>query len=174
GPAVLSRARRIDEADFPGVLEDIHQELRVPVALRGDRDDLLLREPTGRVDERLLFLRQLKIDHAVPPRLPPPRKLALSCSTVSEKGSFFRPVIRSMSGYVPGEQPRDRRYIKLNTNENPYPPSPRVLEALRAAATADLRLYPDPDATELRQKAAEVYGVPFEGIIAGNGSDDLL
>jgi histidinol-phosphate aminotransferase len=79
-----------------------------------------------------------------------------------------------MSGYVPGEQPRDRRYIKLNTNENPYPPSPRVLEALRAAATADLRLYPDPDATELRQKAAEVYGVPLEGIIAGNGSDDLL
>jgi histidinol-phosphate aminotransferase len=79
-----------------------------------------------------------------------------------------------MSGYVPGEQPRDRRYIKLNTNENPYPPSPRVLEALRTAATSDLRLYPDPEATELRQKAAEVYRVPVDGIIAGNGSDDLL
>jgi histidinol-phosphate aminotransferase len=79
-----------------------------------------------------------------------------------------------MHGYVPGEQPRDRRYIKLNTNENPYPPSPRVLEALAAAISGDLRLYPDPDATELRAKAAEVYGVPAAGIIAGNGSDDLL
>jgi histidinol-phosphate aminotransferase len=93
---------------------------------------------------------------------------------VSEKGSFFRPVILEMSGYVPGEQPRDRRYIKLNTNENPYPPSPRVLEALRAAATGDLRLYPDPEATELRQKASEVYRLPPDWIIAGNGSDDIL
>jgi len=93
---------------------------------------------------------------------------------VSTKGSFFRPVIDTMEGYVPGEQPRDRRYIKLNTNENPYPPSPRVLEALRAAVGGDLRLYPDPDATELRTKAAEVYGVSADRIIAGNGSDDLL
>ncbi len=67
---------------------------------------------------------------------------------MSEKGSFFRPVIQSMDGYVPGEQPRDRRYIKLNTNENPYPPSPRVKEALRAAVADDLRLSPDPEATE--------------------------
>ena len=79
-----------------------------------------------------------------------------------------------MDGYVPGEQPRDRRYIKLNTNENPYPPSPRVLEALRAAVGDDLRLYPDPEATELRARASEIYGVPADGILAGNGSDDLL
>lgn len=83
-------------------------------------------------------------------------------------------MIESMDGYVPGEQPRDRRYIKLNTNENPYPPSPRVLEALRAAVTQDLRLYPDPAATDLRNKASEIYGVSPEGIVAGNGSDDLL
>jgi histidinol-phosphate aminotransferase len=79
-----------------------------------------------------------------------------------------------MEGYVPGEQPQDRRYIKLNTNENPYPPSPRVLEALRSAVTDDLRLYPDPTARELRTKAAEVYGVAVDRIVAGNGSDDLL
>ena len=78
-----------------------------------------------------------------------------------------------MEGYVPGEQPQDRRYIKLNTNENPYPPSPRVIEALRAAVTDDLRLYPDPEARALRDKAAEIYGVPVEQILAGNGSDDL-
>src|SRR5438477_6087037 len=103
-----------------------------------------------------------------------PVKTCFTCSTVSTKGSFFRPAIQRMHGYVPGEQPRDRRYIKLNTNENPYPPSPRVLEALAAAIGGDLRLYPDPDATELRAKAAEVYGVPADRIIAGNGSDDLL
>jgi histidinol-phosphate aminotransferase len=79
-----------------------------------------------------------------------------------------------MEGYVPGEQPQDRRYIKLNTNENPYPPSPRVLEALRSAAAEDLRLYPDPTAKELRAKAAEVYGVEPDQVVAGNGSDDLL
>lgn len=79
-----------------------------------------------------------------------------------------------MEGYVPGEQPQDRRYIKLNTNENPYPPSPRVIEALKHAVTDDLRLYPDPTAKELRVKAAEVYGVTPEQVICGNGSDDLL
>jgi histidinol-phosphate aminotransferase len=87
---------------------------------------------------------------------------------------FIRPDIARLEGYVPGEQPRDRRVIKLNTNENPYPPSPRVLEALHAAITADLRLYPDPMASALRAKAAAVYGVSPDQILAGNGSDDLL
>src|SRR5580658_8837170 len=87
---------------------------------------------------------------------------------------FIRPDIARLAAYVPGEQPRDRRYIKLNTNENPYPPSPRVLDALRSAITADLRLYPDPMASALREKAAEVYGVSADRILAGNGSDDLL
>ena len=88
--------------------------------------------------------------------------------------SLVLPHIRRIAGYVPGEQPRDRGYIKLNTNENPYPPSPRVLEAIRAAATADLRLYPDPLATELRAKAAVVYGFSPDFVLAGNGSDELL
>jgi histidinol-phosphate aminotransferase len=64
--------------------------------------------------------------------------------------------------------------IKLNTNENPYPPSPRVLEAIRAAADPGVRLYPDPEATALRARAAAVYGVPVESILAGNGSDELI
>lgn len=79
-----------------------------------------------------------------------------------------------MMGYVPGEQPQDRRYIKLNTNENPYPPSPRVMAALQAAVTEDLRLYPDPVANSLRDRAAEVYGVSRDHVLAGNGSDELL
>jgi histidinol-phosphate aminotransferase len=88
--------------------------------------------------------------------------------------SLVRPEIERLAGYVPGEQPRDRRYVKLNTNENPHPPSPRVLEAIRAAVTGDLRLYPDPLATELRAKAAAVYGLSPDFILAGNGSDELL
>ena len=64
--------------------------------------------------------------------------------------------------------------IKLNTNENPYPPSPRVLEALVRAADAGVRLYPDPEARALRARAAEVYGLPPDHILAGNGSDELL
>ncbi len=88
--------------------------------------------------------------------------------------SLVRLDIQHLAGYVPGEQPRDRAYIKLNTNENPYPPSPRVLDAIHAAATADLRLYPDPSATALRRKASEVYGVSPDFVLAGNGSDDLL
>jgi histidinol-phosphate aminotransferase len=87
---------------------------------------------------------------------------------------FIRPAVASMAGYVPGEQPQDQRYIKLNTNENPYPPSPRVIEAMRAAATADLRLYPDPLANALCDRAATVYGVQRDGILVGNGSDELL
>lgn len=77
--------------------------------------------------------------------------------------------------YVPGEQPGPgRRVIKLNTNENPYPPSPRVLEALAAAVNAGLRLYPDPEASALRARASAVYGVPPEYVLAGNGSDECL
>ena len=88
--------------------------------------------------------------------------------------AFFRPTVASMSGYVPGEQPQDRRYIKLNTNENPYPPSPRVIEALHAAIHDDLRLYPDPLANLLRERAAAVYGLQRDNILVGNGSDELL
>ena len=88
--------------------------------------------------------------------------------------AFVRPIIDAMTGYVPGEQPQDRRYVKLNTNENPYPPSPRVIDALRAAVNEDLRLYPDPLANALRERAAAVYGFRRENVLVGNGSDDLL
>ena len=89
--------------------------------------------------------------------------------------SLWRDTIGRMAGYVPGEQPQDRRYIKLNTNENPYPPSPRALAALAAFSGERLRLYPDPAADVLRDTAARVYGLPGrDWVLAGNGSDDLL
>ncbi len=85
-----------------------------------------------------------------------------------------RHCIRAMHGYVPGKQPGEGAYIKLNTNENPYPPSPRVLTALREAVGADLRLYSDPVALHLREAAAALYGCAVDEVIAGNGSDDIL
>jgi len=87
---------------------------------------------------------------------------------------LWSPVLRDLEPYVPGEQPRDRRYIKLNTNENPYPPSPRALDAIRAAAGDDLRLYPDPDGTLLRKAVAKYYSVGEEEVFVGNGSDEIL
>src|SRR3954447_8214280 len=89
--------------------------------------------------------------------------------------AMIRPNIRAMDGYVPGEQPRDGAFIKLNTNENPYPPSPKVFEAVRAALTGDrLRKYPDPSGTAFRQTASRVLGVDPDAILIGNGSDDIL
>src|SRR5260370_2706034 len=82
---------------------------------------------------------------------------------------------RAMAGYAPGEQPRDDAFVKLNANENPYPPSPRVFEAIRAALTGDrLRKYPDPMGTHFRHTAARVLGVDPEAVLIGNGSDDIL
>jgi histidinol-phosphate aminotransferase len=86
----------------------------------------------------------------------------------------FRAAIRAMRGYTPGEQPQDRRYVKLNTNENPYPPSPSVAQALTRVVGSELRLYPDPTAGALRAAASALYGIPREQILVGNGSDDLL
>ena len=87
---------------------------------------------------------------------------------------LFRPNIARLRGYVPGEQPREKGYIKLNTNENPYPPSPLVLARLREACAADLRLYPDPDAWALRRKLGEIFAIAPQQIMVGNGSDELL
>jgi histidinol-phosphate aminotransferase len=85
------------------------------------------------------------------------------------------PHIRAMGGYVPGEQPRDGEYVKLNTNENPYPPSPRVFDAIRNALTGDrLRKYPEPMGDTFRAAASQVLGVAPESILIGNGSDDIL
>jgi histidinol-phosphate aminotransferase len=87
---------------------------------------------------------------------------------------FIQPHIARMAGYVPGEQPQVGGFIKLNTNENPYSPSPRVVAALAAALTDRLRLYPDPMSTEFCKAAARLHGVEPEMVMAGNGSDDLL
>ena len=88
--------------------------------------------------------------------------------------AYFRKNIAALAGYVPGEQPRDEKVIKLNTNENPYPASPRVFAALRKAINRSLRLYPEPLADSLRAVAATAYGVKRENILAGNGSDEIL
>ncbi len=87
---------------------------------------------------------------------------------------FLRPNIARMAGYVPGEQPRDGGFTKLNTNENPYPPSPRVKAALLEAVTDRLRLYPDPMSAELCRAVAALHRVEPGMVLAGNGSDDLL
>lgn len=88
--------------------------------------------------------------------------------------NFWSRRIREIEPYVPGEQPRDRRYVKLNTNENPYPPSPRVKAAIAAVDPADLRLYPDPECVQLRKTLAELYGLQLEQVFVGNGSDEVL
>lgn len=88
---------------------------------------------------------------------------------------YAREILREVEGYVPGEQPRIPNIIKLNTNENPYPPSPKVIEALRALPADTLRKYPDPLSPELRRACAARYGYDGpEWIMAGNGMDELL
>lgn len=82
--------------------------------------------------------------------------------------------IQNVEPYVPGEQPKDRKYVKLNTNENPYPPCPGVLRAIRELDPRDLRLYPDPDCLQLRQTLAEGRGLKPQQVFVGNGSDELL
>ena len=88
----------------------------------------------------------------------------------------IRKSVSQLAPYVPGEQPKVTGLIKLNTNENPYPPSPRVADALRAIADApaDLRLYPDPNATALRRRLGELHGTDPDRIFVGNGSDEVL
>lgn len=87
---------------------------------------------------------------------------------------FIRPIVRALHAYVPGEQPKIKGLIKLNTNENPYSPSPRVLQAVRAAVDERLRLYPNPTGDHLREKLAKLHRCKPENIIVGNGSDELL
>jgi len=87
---------------------------------------------------------------------------------------LIRPLVHALQPYVPGEQPKIKGLIKLNTNENPYPPSSRVLAATRAAVDGRLRLYPNPTAQLLREKLARLHHCRPENIIVGNGSDELL
>jgi histidinol-phosphate aminotransferase len=87
---------------------------------------------------------------------------------------FWSQLARELSPYVPGEQPRMADLVKLNTNESPFGPSPLALEAMRSAAADTLRLYPDPEATELREALAAHHGVKPEQVFVGNGSDEVL
>ncbi|HEV2329111.1 MAG TPA: histidinol-phosphate transaminase [Verrucomicrobiae bacterium] len=88
--------------------------------------------------------------------------------------SLIRPLVRELHPYVYGEQPKIKGLIKLNTNENPFPPSPRVIQAVKKAVDGRLRLYPNPTAQPLREKLAKLHGCEPDNIIAGNGSDELL
>lgn len=91
------------------------------------------------------------------------------------KKSYFRPEIEAMTGYTPGEQPKIANLVKLNTNENPYPPSPHVAEAVNKLFDCGrLRRYPDPLADALRDEIAALNGAKRENVIVGNGSDDIL
>jgi len=82
--------------------------------------------------------------------------------------------IKKLKPYIPGEQPQDRTYIKLNTNENPYPPSPRIAPYLKSFDIERLRLYPDPLFTTLRRAIADRYGIDASQVFVGNGSDEVL
>ena len=89
--------------------------------------------------------------------------------------SFLRKALQGFKAYVPGEQPPDGEdWIKLNTNESPLPPSPKVIEAVKAATDESLRLYPSPTAAPARRAIAEYFGVDSAQVSLGNGGDDLI
>jgi histidinol-phosphate aminotransferase len=94
--------------------------------------------------------------------------------TAKDTRSLIRPLVAALHPYVPGEQPKIKGLVKLNTNENPYPPSAKVLAAVKSAADGRLRLYPNPTAAALRAKLAKLHRCRPENIIVGNGSDELL
>jgi histidinol-phosphate aminotransferase len=87
---------------------------------------------------------------------------------------YWSPIVKQLSPYVPGEQPRIHNLTKLNTNENPYGPSPRVIEAINQCVNDGLRRYPDPSSTELRETVAKYYNLSAEQVFVGNGSDEVL
>lgn len=87
---------------------------------------------------------------------------------------FLNEKYRKLQAYTPGEQPQGRTYIKLNTNESPYPPGPGVLAAVNSGEAADLRLYSDPESRRLKEKLAGLYGMKPENVYVSNGSDDIL
>ena len=87
---------------------------------------------------------------------------------------FWSPFVKNLVPYVPGEQPRLSKLVKLNTNENPYGPSPRALVAMQAELNDDLRLYPDPNGERLKSAVADYYGVQTAQVFVGNGSDEVL
>ena len=88
--------------------------------------------------------------------------------------NFLSEMAKRTTPYTPGEQPRDKKYIKLNTNENPYPPSEDVLNAIKNAEAADIRLYPPPECDNLKEIISTYYDVDREMVFTGNGSDEVL
>ncbi|MCQ2011205.1 histidinol-phosphate transaminase [Sporolactobacillus sp. STSJ-5] len=88
--------------------------------------------------------------------------------------NYWNQFTQNLDPYVPGEQPKDRKYVKLNTNENPYPPSANVLAAIKEAANDQLRLYPDPNCDALRSKIADHFQLDADQVFIGNGSDEVL
>ena len=88
--------------------------------------------------------------------------------------SLFRPQVDRMTGYVPGEQPQESGWVKLNTNENPYPPSPKVVKAIQEAAAGRLNVYPDPLVSRFRELVGELFGVDSDWVLPANGSDENL
>ena len=93
---------------------------------------------------------------------------------MSPAPSFWSPRVALLQPYVPGEQPRIANLVKLNTNENPYPPSPRVIDAIRLSAAKGLERYPDPESTTLRSAIARCHGLGVDQVFVGNGSDEVL
>lgn len=87
---------------------------------------------------------------------------------------YWSDVVKTLTPYVPGEQPRLEKLVKLNTNESPYPPSPRVLQAIREVSADRLRIYPDPESVALRQAIAARNGLQSEQVFVGNGSDEVI
>ena len=87
---------------------------------------------------------------------------------------FWSDVVHGLTPYVPGEQPKLENLVKLNTNENPYGPSPKVIAALKAEAADSLRLYPDPNSDKLKTAIAEYHGLQSNQVFVGNGSDEVL
>jgi len=87
---------------------------------------------------------------------------------------FWSPIVHSLTPYVPGEQPKVTNLLKLNTNESPYPPSPKVLQAIAQANSENLRLYPDPNADQLKQTLADYHHLESDQVFVGNGSDEVL
>ncbi len=87
---------------------------------------------------------------------------------------FWSPIVHKLTPYVPGEQPKVANLIKLNTNENPYPPSPKALQAIDRANNENLKLYPDPNADQLKQTLANYHDLSIDQVFVGNGSDEVL
>jgi histidinol-phosphate aminotransferase len=103
--------------------------------------------------------------------MPDQQNIGLRSKRMSQ---FWSDIVHDLTPYVPGEQPKGQDLIKLNTNENPYGPSPKVLEALKAGVVDSLRLYPDPSSDRLKNTTANYYGLNASQVFVGNGSDEVL